>query len=214
MTTRVVLVDDQTLFREGLRLVLERAPDIEVVGEAGNGLEAIRVVERHRPDIVLMDLRMPGMNGVEATQRVLRMHPTIKVIALTTFDDDALVFDALRQGIVGYMLKGADAMQIIGAVRSVAAGETALSPSVAIKIVSEFARMARITSKASAAELGLSRRELEVLRLLARGSSNKEIALALHVAEGTIKNHLTNIFGKLGVTDRTQAALKAHEYGL
>ena len=211
---RVLLVDDQTLFREGVRLLLDDTPDIEVVGGAGDGLEAIDAVDRLRPDVVLMDIRMPALDGVAATRRILTRHPETRVVALTTFDDDRLIFDILREGAAGYLLKDAEAAQMIAAIRVAASGQSVLTPAVATKVVSEFARMARMIPVAGAADLGLTPRELQVVRLLVRGASNKEIAGALFVAEGTVKNHLSNIFRKLDVTDRVQAAVKAMSHGI
>ena len=215
MAIRLVLVDDQRLFREAMRLLLGAEPDLEVVGEAHDGASAITMVERLLPDVVLMDVRMPRMDGVEATRRILAAQPQIKIVALTTFDDDQLIFDILREGAVGYLLKDAGATAITSAVRSAASGQSVLTPAVTTKVVSEFARMARLVPRPRTLDhFALTEREVEVLRLLARGASNKEIGGRLHVAEGTVKNHLTSIFRKLDVSDRVHAAIKAREYGL
>ena len=188
---------------------------LDVVGHADNGREALRCVANGKPDVVLMDLRMPVMDGVEAIRRLRGQAPAVKVVALTTFDDDELVFQALEEGAVGYVLKGARGREIADAVRAAAAGNAVLSPSVASKVVHEFARMSRLTPReSSSASLTLSPRERAVLRLVARGASNKEVAIALNVATGTVKNHLTNIFAKLAVTSRTEAALVAREHGI
>jgi DNA-binding NarL/FixJ family response regulator len=212
----VLLVDDQALFREGLRTLLSVVPGIEVLGEAANGEAAVQQVRRLRPQVVLMDLRMPVLNGVEATRRLRAEAPETRVIVLTTFDDDEDVFDALRAGAVGYLLKDATRDKLVEAIRSAARGESFLQPSVAAKVVAEFSRLAPGRPAVAAAALvePLSDRELEVLRCLTQGMSNKEIAAALGIAEGTAKNHMTNILGKLGVLDRTQAALRARDLGL
>lgn len=211
---RILLVDDQAMFREGLRTLLATQPDFEVVGEAANGEEALRLCSSERPEIVLMDLRMPVLDGVAATRRIRAAHPDTRVIVLTTFDDDEDIFEGLRAGAVGYLLKDAGSPKLFEAVRATARGESFLQPSVAARVVAEFARLAGQASRAAALVEPLSDRELDVLRLVAQGASNKEIAGALFIAEGTVKNHLTNIFSKLDVRDRTQAALRARELGL
>jgi len=211
--TRVLIADDQALFREGLRKVLE-AYGVEVVGEAGDGEDAVRLAIERAPDVVLMDLRMPTMDGVAATRQIAQLPRAPRVVALTTFDDDASVFDALRAGALGYLLKDTQSTKLIEAIELAARGHAWLQPSVAAKVVSEFARTPPASGKRDvAADLGLSEREVAVLRQLAGGVSNKEIAVALRISEGTVKNHVTNIFGKLKVHDRTQAALRARELG-
>jgi len=212
---KILLVDDQPLFREGLRTLLSVQPDFEVVGEAGNGEEAIRLARRLSASVVLMDLQMPVLDGVAATRRLHEELPNLRVIVLTTFDDDEMVFDGLRAGAVGYLLKDAPSEKLAEAIRVAARGETFLQPSVAAKVVAEFARLTRRTAPTPGlvTEL-LSERELEILRLIGQGASNREIASALFLAEGTVKNHVTNILGKLDVRDRTQAALKAKDAGL
>jgi len=212
---RLLLVDDQALFREGLRTLLSVRPEFEVVGEAGDGEEALRLASQLRPAVILMDLQMPRLDGVEATRRLRRECPESRVIALTTFDDDEYVFEALRAGAVGYLLKDTPSEKLIEAIRAAARGESSLQPSIAAKVLAEFARMAPAPpSPTTPLAEPLSGRELEVLRLLASGASNKEIAAALVIAEGTAKNHITSILAKLGVRDRTQAALRARELGL
>ena len=212
---RILLVDDQALFREGLRTLLSVQPDFEVVGEAGNGEEALRIAAALRPAVVLMDLQMPVLDGVAATRRLHAEQPDCRVIVLTTFDDDEYVFEGLRAGAVGYLLKDAPSEKLAEAIRAAARGESFLQPSVAAKVVAEFARLTtHATLRQQPLVEPLSDRELEILRLVARGASNKEIATALFIAEGTVKNHVTNILGKLGVRDRTQAALKAKDLGL
>jgi DNA-binding NarL/FixJ family response regulator len=212
---RVLLVDDQALFREGLRTLLSVQPGLEVVGEAGQGEEAIHQVKALQPEVVLMDLRMPVLGGVEATRRIRAAAPRCQVIVLTTFDDDDEVFDALRAGAVGYLLKDTPSEKLVEAILAAARGESFLQPSIAAKVVAEFSRLSRTRPPAPAPlREPLSDRERDVLRHLACGKSNKEIAVALNLAEGTVKNHMTNILGKLGALDRTQAALKARELGL
>ena len=212
---KILLVDDQPLFREGLRTLLSIHSDFDVVGEAGNGHEAINLVRSTGASVVLMDLQMPILDGVEATRRLHREQPDCRVIVLTTFDDDEMVFDGLRAGAVGYPLKDAPSDKLAEAIRVAARGETFLQPSVAAKVVAEFARLTRKpTERSSSLAEPLSERELEVVRLIADGASNREIGEALCLAEGTVKNHVTNILGKLGVRDRTQAAIKAKDIGL
>lgn len=217
MTIRVLLVDDQALFREGLGTLLSLHADIEIVGEAGNGQEAIDAVAALQPDVVLMDLRMPVLDGVAATRRLKEQGMAARVIVLTTFDDDETVFDGLRAGAVGYLLKDVSSDKLIEAIRATSRGESFLQPSIAAKVLAEFNRMeerGRRTNQTESLVEPLSERELEILHWLAEGESNKEIANRLFITEGTVKNHVTNILGKLGVRDRTQAALRAQELGL
>ena len=212
---RVLLVDDQALFREGLRTLLSVQPGLEVVGEAANGESALDRVKELKPHVVLMDLRMPVLGGVEATRRIRETSPDCHVIVLTTFDDDEEVFEALRAGAVGYLLKDVPSEKLTEAISAAARGESFLQPSIAAKVVAEFSRLSRAKPvKQGVLAEPLSEREGEVLRHLARGMSNKEIGTALGLAEGTVKNHMSNILGKLGVLDRTQAALKARELDL
>lgn len=215
MSIRLLLVDDQALFREGLRTLLSVYPDLEVVGEAVNGEEALQRVEMLHPDVVLMDLRMPVLDGVTATRRLKERRLSSRVIILTTFDDDEYVFDGLRAGAVGYLLKDVSSEKLVEAIRATARGDSFLQPNIAAKLVAEFARMEETpTPQAQQLVEPLSGRELEILALVAEGASNKEIAARLFIAEGTVKNHVTNILSKMGVRDRTQAALKAREMGL
>jgi DNA-binding NarL/FixJ family response regulator len=214
---RIVLVDDQALFREGLRLLLSQQPQLEIVAEAGNGEQAIDAARFHAPDIVLMDLRMPRLNGIEATRRITAELPATKVIVLTTFEEDEEVFEALRAGAVGYLLKASPSERVVAAIQLAARGESFIEPSVTAKLLNHFSRLANEESqRAAPTPLAdpLSAREIEVLRNLAAGRSNKEIAHALGIAEGTVKNHMSNVLNKLGVLDRTQAALRARELGL
>lgn len=212
---RILLADDQYLFRESLGKLLDLQPDFTVVGEAGDGQQALLLAASLRPDVILMDVRMPRLDGVEATRRLHAGQPGCRVIVLTTFDDDEYVFEALRGGAVGYLLKDSSADKLYEAIRAAARGESFLQPSIAAKVVEEFARLAK-DSPPHTAPLPepLSARELEILRLLATGLSNRQIAARLYITEGTVKNHVTNILGKLGVDDRTHAALKARDLGL
>jgi DNA-binding NarL/FixJ family response regulator len=212
---RVMLVDDQRLMRDGLRTLLELEPDLEVVGEAGDGQTALDAYAEIQPDVVLMDIRMPVMDGVEATWRICARWPQARVIILTTFDDDAYVFDGLRAGALGYLLKAASGRELAEAIRTVAGGGALIEPSVARKVVAEFARLAPpARPPAESLPEPLSEREEEILRLLAQGLTNREIALKLSLAEGTVKNYVTNVLQKIGARDRTQAALRAQELGL
>lgn len=222
----VLLVDDQPLFREGLHTLLTLHADIAVVGEANNGQEAIDQVAALRPDVVLMDVRMPLLDGVAATRILHRTHPAVRVLMLTTFDDDEYVFEGLRAGAVGYLLKDVSSDRLVEAIRATVRGETFLQPSVATKVVAEFTRLlspdggGETAVSAGSGHPGsplldpLSERELEILQVLAGGASNREIAAQLFITEGTVKNHVSNILSKLGVRDRTQAALRAKELGL
>ena len=213
---RILLVDDQALFREGLATLLGQHTELEIVGVAADGAEGLAQAGRVRPDIVLMDLRMPGMGGVEATRRLLAAQPTVRVLVLTTFDEDEEVFAAIRAGAAGYLLKASPSEKLVAAIRAVARGESVLEPSVTAKLMNEFARVTTREERRTTQPLAdpLSGRELSVLQALADGMSNKEIAARLGIAEGTVKNHMTNVLGKLGALDRTQAALRARELGL
>ncbi|WP_144126892.1 response regulator [Catellatospora sichuanensis] len=213
---RVLLADDQSLFREALAVLLGVRDDIVVVGEAGDGAQALDRAAELRPDVVLMDLRMPVLDGVAATRRMRVEHPGVRVIALTTFDDDEDVFAALRAGALGYLLKDASSAQLVEAILAAARDEAVLQPSVAAKVVARFARLPDEPAAVRPQPLvvPLSERELDVLRLLADGRSNREIAAALFLAEGTVKNHVSGVLAKLDARDRTQAALRARALGL
>jgi DNA-binding NarL/FixJ family response regulator len=210
---RVVIADDQALFREGLRAVLT-AHGVDVVGEARNGAEAVELAGQLAPDVVVMDLRMPGLDGAAATRRIQLLARPPRVLVLTTFDDDDSVFDAVRAGALGYLLKDTPSSKLVEAIQLAARGESWLDPAIAAKLVSEFARTVPAGKRDVAADLGLSERELAVLQGLARGAANKEIAAELRIAEGTVKNHVTSILDKLDAADRTQAALKARTLGI
>ena len=214
-TIRILLVDDQALFRESLGMLLAAQADLEVVGEAPNGAVAIERTAALRPHVVLMDLRMPVLDGVAATRQLRAEHPKVQVIALTTFDDDADVFAALGAGAIGYLLKDVSGETLVSAIRSAARGEAFLQPAITTKVVQELnRRAARAPTTDEPLAEPLSARELEILELLASGATNREIAARLFLAEGTVKNHITSILGKLGVETRTQAALVAREMGL
>jgi DNA-binding NarL/FixJ family response regulator len=214
---RLVLVDDQALFREGLRILLGQDDRLEIVAEAGNGVEAIDAAKLHSPDIMLMDLRMPKLNGVEATRIIRQEMPHIRVIVLTTFEDDDEIYEALSAGASGYLLKASPSGRVIKAIELTVQGESFIEPSVTAKLLNHFSRLASHQIKRAAPQPlaePLSGRELDVLGQLASGRSNKEIASELGIAEGTVKNHMSNVIGKLGALDRTQAALRARELGL
>ncbi|MEU9701479.1 response regulator [Streptomyces sp. NPDC014870] len=209
---RVLIVDDQMMVREGFSVLLGAMPDIEVVGEAVNGREAIAQVAALRPDVVLMDIRMPELNGIEATREIVAADADAKVLVLTTFDLDEYVYQALRAGASGFLLKDASARQLADGVRVVAAGEALLAPTVTKRLITEFAKAAETPKVAALSQVGeLTERETEVLVLIAQGLSNAEIADHLVVAESTIKTHVSRILVKLGLRDRTQAAVFAYE---
>lgn len=212
---KILLVDDQRLMRDGLRTLLELEDDLTVIGEAENGSEALEQVSALIPDVVLMDVRMPGMDGVEATRRLRTSHPHVRVIILTTFDEDEFVFEGLRAGAVGYLLKAVSSDELARAIRTVHAGNALIDPAVTQKVVAEFARLAPAQRDPNAGLVEpLADRELEILGLIAQGHSNKEIAERIFLAEGTVKNYVTSLLGKIGVRDRTQAALRGRELGL
>ena len=214
---RVLLVDDQSLFREALATLLGARPEVQVVGEAGDGFQALQRSEALRPDVVLMDLHMPVLDGIAATRRLRVEQPEVRVLALTTFDDDEDVFEALRAGALGYLLKDVSSDRLVEALLAAARGESVLQPSVAAKVVARLAQLdaaRRPRSRPQPLVVPLSDRELDVLRLLADGRSNREIAGELFLAEGTVKNHVTNVLAKLGARDRTQAALRARALDL
>jgi DNA-binding NarL/FixJ family response regulator len=203
-TIRVVIADDHAVVRGGLEQLLSTADDIELVGTAGNGEEAIATVEREHPDVVLMDLSMPVVDGVEATRRIMTADPDVRIVVLTSFGDDRHISDALHAGAVGYVLKHAGPDELLDAIRAAARGDAPLDPKAA-RVLLESRRM-------GPAGRPLSAREEEVLRLVAAGLANKQIARKLSISERTVKAHLTNVFAQLGVTDRTQAALWAQEH--
>lgn len=216
MTIKVLLADDQTLLRSAFRILVDSEPDMRVVGEASDGAQAYELAREERPDVVLMDIRMPGLGGIDATRRLTEpADATVKILVLTTFDLDEYVYEALRAGASGFLLKDASAEELAQAVRVVAAGDALLAPSITKRLIAEFSRMSgapRAPLRDRAA--GLTERETEVLSLIAQGLSNAEIAERLVVAEQTVKTHVGRILVKLGLRDRTQAAVFAFETGL
>ncbi|WP_393059053.1 response regulator [Streptomyces sp. LN549] len=209
---RVLIVDDQMMVREGFSVLLNAMPGIEVVGEAVNGRQAVSQVAALRPDVVLMDIRMPELNGIEATREIVAADADAKVLVLTTFDLDEYVYQALRAGASGFLLKDASARQLADGVRVVASGEALLAPTVTRRLITEFSKLAAAPRPPALAQIGdLTERETEVLVLIAQGLSNAEIASHLVVAESTIKTHVSRILVKLGLRDRTQAAVFAYE---
>ncbi|TFV89633.1 response regulator transcription factor [Blastococcus sp. CT_GayMR16] len=212
MTLRVLLADDQTLVRAGFRKLLESEPDVDVVAEAADGLEALQAAHRFRPDVVLMDIRMPRLDGLAATARLVAALPATRVVVLTTFDLDEYVFDALRAGASGFLLKDAPPEELVHALRVVAAGDALLAPSVTRRLIEEFAR--RPVPRADDRLRALTPREREVLVLVAGGLSNSEIAARLYLGESTVKTHLTGVLTKLDLRDRAQAVMLAYETGV
>jgi DNA-binding NarL/FixJ family response regulator len=211
---RVLIADDQELVRAGFRMILELQDDIEVVGEAGDGRDAVEAARTLDPDVVLMDVRMPDTDGIEATRRLLASGGRARVLMLTTFDADDYVYDAMKAGASGFLLKNAPPAQLVAAIRATAQGEAQIAPEIVRRMVDEFVRRPPpgTTKPASLAEL--SERELDVLKLIARGLSNAEIAAALFLSEATVRTHVSRILAKLDVRDRTQAVVVAYETGL
>jgi DNA-binding NarL/FixJ family response regulator len=212
MSIRVLVADDQSMVRAGFRMLLTGEQDIEVVAEASNGREAVALAERFNPAVVLMDIRMPEIDGLEATRRILAANQAARILILTTFGLDEYVYEALRAGASGFVLKDDPAEQLISAVRTVAAGNALLSPAITKRVIRQFTR---ITRPAPPKELGeLTEREREILRLIATGLSNAEIGRGLYISETTVKTHVTHILQKLGLRDRVQAVVLAYQAGL
>jgi DNA-binding NarL/FixJ family response regulator len=209
---KVVVTDDQELIRQGLAGLLSMHQDIELVGQASNGLEALTVVEDCKPDVVLMDIRMPGLDGVEATRRIVQQCPQVKVLILTTFEEDAYIVESLKAGASGYILKNLPTDDLANAIRSTQKGVAQLDPAVLARLVSRTASQTTEKEKKKADTSIFTERELEVLKLLASGRSNKEISAELHISEATVKSHITNLLSKLDLRDRTQAAIWALEH--
>jgi len=216
MSIRVLLADDQALFLEGLETLLSSQKDIQVVGQAADGQEAVDLALELHPDVILMDIQMPVLDGIGATRRVKQSLPECRVIALTTFDDKEIVFNALRAGAVGYLLKDVGSVQLADSIRRTARGESILDPSVTAKVVAEFSRVSSLVTATQPEVLAepLSEREVEVLRLVTAGLSNREIAMRLFISPGTAKSHIHNLCSKLGAHNRTEAAMRARELGL
>jgi DNA-binding NarL/FixJ family response regulator len=212
----VLVVDDHTLFRDGLTAILTTVPDIDVVGEAGTGREAVAQVKALAPDVVLMDINMPDLNGIEATQQVLAIKPDTGVIMLTMLEDDDSLFAAMCAGARGYILKGADKAEVLKTIRAVAGGEALFGPAIAGRLTTFFQNSRRIAhrNQITSPFPNLTDREREVLELIAQGENNQEIALQLHISAKTVSNHISNIFNKLQVSDRAQAIVKARQAGL
>jgi DNA-binding NarL/FixJ family response regulator len=212
MSIRVLVADDQSMVRGGFRMLLAGEPDIEVVAEASNGREAVEQAARTRPTVVLMDIRMPELDGLEASRRILAADPSARVLILTTFDLDEYVYEALRIGASGFVLKDDPPEQLLAAIRTVAAGNALLSPAITKRVIRQFTRLPQPAPPAQVGEL--TERELEVLRLVTRGLSNAEIGAELYISETTVKTHVTHILQKLGLRDRVQAVVLAYETGL
>jgi DNA-binding NarL/FixJ family response regulator len=212
VTVRVLVADDQSMVRAGFRMLLAEEPDIDVVAEASNGLEAVDKAGRFKPTVVLMDIRMPELDGLEATRRILSADDTARVLILTTFDLDEYVYEALRAGASGFVLKDDPPEQLLAAIRTVAGGDALLSPAITKRVIKQFTR---IPQPAPPQELeDLTERELDVFRLVSRGRSNAEIGQELYISETTVKTHITHILQKLGLRDRVQAVVLAYERGL
>jgi len=215
MTVRVLLADDQALVRSGFRKLLEGEAGIEVVAEAADGLEAIEKARLHRPDVVLMDIRMPRLDGLQATARIFATtNPPPRILVLTTYDLDEYIFEALKAGASGFLLKDSPAEELVAAIHVVAAGEALLAPSVTRRLIEAFVSVPRVSPEAKRQLDGLTARENEVLHLVARGLSNAEIATELHLGEATVKSHIGNLLMKLELRDRVQAVVLAYESGL
>ncbi|MEN9562157.1 MAG: hypothetical protein RIR73_401 [Chloroflexota bacterium] len=209
---KILLCDDQAVIRDGMEMLLQLEKDFQIVGSAQDGFEAVELAAKKQPDLILMDLKMPGMNGIEATREICKKHPNIKILVLTTYDDDEWVFDAIRAGASGYLLKDTSRQKIIEAIRGTMEGKSFVDPAVAGKLLNQVAN--NQTQPASILKNKLTERELDVLRLLAKGMTNTDIAGTLHLSEGTVRNHVSAILEKLGVSDRTQAAVIAIQHGL
>jgi len=213
---KVLIVDDQELIRESLKVILNVSPDIEVVDAVPSVAEALRSAARYRPDVVLMDIRMPGMDGVEGTKLVMDRYPQTKVIILTTFDDDEYVFGALKNGASGYLLKGSSVSELSEAIRVAHTGGAMINPNIASKVISQFSSMAKSSARLQVDEKlaeDISRSEWQIVRAVGRGLSNKEIAQELCLSEGTVRNGISNVLSKLGLRDRTQLAIWAVQTG-
>ncbi len=214
MSIRVLIVDDQALVRSGFRLILEGRPDLEVVGEAEDGEEAVRLAGELEPDVILLDIRMPALDGIEATRRIVASGSAARVLVLTTFDLDEYVYGAIRAGASGFLLKDVRPNDLVDAIRLVAGGNALLGPTVTTRLLERFTQPAAEPAAEPATAASLTEREREILRLLARGLSNAEIAARLVVSETTVKTHVSNLLRKLGVRDRVQAVILAYESGL
>jgi DNA-binding NarL/FixJ family response regulator len=210
MAIKVMIVDDHNLVREGLKAVFSQGDEIEVVGEAGSGEQAIEMVDQVKPDVILMDISMPGMNGIQATKAIRDKHPDSKIVILTMLDQEGYVYEAIKAGATGYMLKSTSSDELVNAIQTVNEGKALLHPDATAQLLKEFVSLAQNKAK----DYGLSNREMEVLQLLSEGNTNKEIAKALWISEQTVKTHVAHIFDKLGTSDRTETVAQALRTGL
>ena len=210
MSIKVMIVDDHNLVREGLKAVFDQGDEIDVVGEAGSGEEAIEMVNKVKPDVILMDISMPGMNGIQATKLIRDAHPDAKIVILTMLDQEGYVYEAIKAGATGYMLKSTSSDELVNAIQTVNEGKALLHPDATAQLLKEFVTLAQNKAK----DYGLSNREMEVLQLLSEGNTNKEIAKALWISEQTVKTHVAHIFDKLGTSDRTETVAQALRSGL
>ena len=210
MPVKVMIVDDHNLVREGLKAVFAQGDEIDVVGEASSGEEAIEMVEKVKPDVILMDISMPGMNGIQATKQIRDKHPDAKIVILTMLDQEGYVYEAIKAGATGYMLKSTSSDELVNAIQTVNDGKALLHPDATAQLLKEFVTLAQNKAK----DYGLSNREMEVLQLLSEGKTNKEIAKALWISEQTVKTHVAHIFNKLGTSDRTETVATALRNGL
>jgi NarL family two-component system response regulator LiaR len=209
---KVIVCDDQAIVRDGLMMLLKLEPDIQVVGTADDGAAAVELVEKVKPDLVLMDLKMPVVNGVEATRQIRAKYPEVKVLVLTTYDDDQWVFDAIQAGATGYLLKDIPREDLVKAIKGTSSGKSYLDPAIAGKVLDQVS--SRQTQSPTFITDKLTSREIEILRLVAKGLSNTDISERLFLSEGTVRNHISAVLAKLGVSDRTQAAVIAIQHGL
>jgi len=207
---RVMIVDDHKLVREGLRAVFEQGDEVEVVGEAGSGEEALEAIEKIKPEVVLMDISLPGMNGIQATKLIKDKKPDVKIVILTMHDQEGYVYEAVKAGATGYMLKSSSSDDLLRSIKTVYEGKALLDPDATSQLLKEFVNLAENKAR----EYGLSNREMEVLQLLSEGKTNKEIAKALWISEQTVKTHIAHIFDKLGTSDRTETVARALRNGL
>jgi two-component system response regulator DegU len=210
MAIKVMIVDDHNLVREGLKAVFSQGDEIDVVGEAGSGEQAIEMVDEVNPDVILMDISMPGMNGIQATKAIRDKHPDAKIVILTMLDQEGYVYEAIKAGATGYMLKSTSSDELVNAIQTVNEGKALLHPDATAQLLKEFVSLAQNKAK----DYGLSNREMEVLQLLSEGKTNKEVAKALWISEQTVKTHVAHIFDKLGTSDRTETVAQALRTGL
>lgn len=212
---KILIVDDQTLMRDGLKSVLSLEKDFEVIGTAANGVEAIKLIEKFVPDLVLLDIRMPEMDGVTCIKNIKKIHPELKVIMLTTFNDEEYIIEALANGASGYFLKDIEMEKLIQSIRDCAEGKTIIPHDVALKLAEGLSRISSNKKKTSEqVDLDLTERELELCTMMVQGFTNKQISMMIHISEGTVRNYISNIYNKIGISDRTQAVLFLREHGI